>query len=65
MSKCKEQQIQKIQEQSQMLMEANKVISKIASETNLLSMNDGKNRIEEYRIRRAGVKSLDLGKITV
>ena len=34
-----DEQIQKIQEQSQMLMEANKVISKIASETNLLAMN--------------------------
>ena len=34
-----DEQIQQIQEQSQMLMEANKVISKIASETNLLAMN--------------------------
>lgn len=33
------EQIQRIQEQSLMLMEANKVISKIASETNLLAMN--------------------------
>lgn len=30
-----------------------------------MSMNDEKNRIAEYRIRRAGAKSLDLGKITV
>ncbi len=34
-----DEQIQQIQEQSQMLMEANKVIQKIASETNLLAMN--------------------------
>lgn len=33
------EQIQRIQEQSLMLMEANKVISQIASETNLLAMN--------------------------
>lgn len=33
------QQIQQIQEQSRMLMEANRTISKIASETNLLAMN--------------------------
>lgn len=30
-----------------------------------MSMNDGKNRIAINRIRRAGTKSLDLGKITV
>ena len=30
-----------------------------------MSMNDGKNRIATNRIRRAGAKSLDLGKITV
>ncbi|WP_149554453.1 methyl-accepting chemotaxis protein [Treponema pectinovorum] len=34
-----DEQIQKIKEQSKMLMEANKVISKIANETNLLAMN--------------------------
>ena len=33
------QQIQQIQEQSRMLMEANRTISKIATETNLLAMN--------------------------
>ena len=33
------EQIQRIQEQSRALMEANKTISKIASETNLLAMN--------------------------
>lgn len=33
------EQIQLIQEQSQILMEANKIISKIANETNLLAMN--------------------------
>ncbi len=33
------EQIKKIEEQSRMLMEANKTISKIASETNLLAMN--------------------------